>query len=311
MRLAIVVPTRNRPAELAGLLANLIGQTRRPDRIVVVDSSDGGLAGEIRAIVAASPLACGYLHHAPPSAAAQRNAGLDVVLSDSDLVALIDDDVTLDPGALEIVCRQAATLDPAIIGFGINPQDADAGRGHGRIRSSRLAETLGLYSSRNAAVAPSGWHTRTLRVGATSEAGWLTSCAVVWRAEAIRDLRFDEYFEAYSYLEDLDFSLQARHRGRFVILSDAAYLHAPAKAGRKSRFWFGRIEIRNRHYIVRKHGLSHGRFWLGAAIRAGMTGAEAAAGRRQEFGRLMGNAAEIAAIIGRLGAPRPQRGGGR
>ena len=59
MSLAIVVPTRNRPAELAGLLANLIGQTRRPDRIVVVDSSDGGLAGEIRAIVAASPLTVG------------------------------------------------------------------------------------------------------------------------------------------------------------------------------------------------------------------------------------------------------------
>ncbi|TFF25108.1 glycosyltransferase family 2 protein [Jiella endophytica] len=301
MRLCVVVPTRNRPRELAALLTNLSAQAHRPAKIVVVDGSDDCLAAEIADIVAAAGPSCRYLRHWPPSAAAQRNAGIDAVIGEADLVALIDDDVTLDPEALDVVCRKAAVLDPAIIGFGLNPLDVDAQIGHGSWKTSWLTKRLGLYSDEAAAVSPSGWHTRILHVAEETEARWLTSCAVVWRAEAISDLRFDEYFEAYSYLEDLDFSLQACRRGRFVILPDATYLHVPAKGGRKSRFWFGRIEVRNRHYIVCKHGLSRWRFWLGTAIRAAMTGAETVSGKREEFDRLVGNVAEIAAVVRRLG----------
>ena len=311
MKLAIVVPTRNRPDELQALLENLASQTRRPEAVVVVDGSDDAVSETIRVIVGASPLACRFLRHWPPSAAAQRNAGLDAVLAECDLVALIDDDVTLDNAALEILCGHAEKRDQGIVGFGLNPVDHDAHRAYGQWKVSWLTRRLGLYSDRMATVAPSGWHSRTLNVTQVTDVGWLTSCAVAWRAAAIGDLRFDEYFEAYSYLEDLDFSLQARQLGRFVILPDVTYLHAPATGGRKSRFWFGRIEIRNRHYIVCKHGLSQWRFWLGTAIRSAMTGVETVCGKREEFGRLIGNFAEIAAVVARLGAPGGQRMGRR
>ena len=118
--------------------------------------------------------------------------------------------------------------------------------------------------------------------------------AAVWRASAIRNLRFDEFFVEYSYLEDLEFSLQARKQGRFLLLPDAAFLHVPAPGGRKSRFWFGRIEVRNRHYIVRKHGLSLWRFWLGMTIRSVMTLGRGLARDPSELGRFAGNLREIA-----------------
>ena len=124
---------------------------------------------------------------------------------------------------------------------------------------------------------------------------------------AIRDIHFDEFFVQYSYLEDLEFSQQARARGRFLILPSATYLHVPAPGGRKSRFWFGRIEIRNRHYIVRKHNLSMTRFWAGATIRAGMTLIGGVTGQTGELARFFGNIMEIPALLFQPPVPRGSR----
>ena len=56
--------------------------------------------------------------------------------------------------------------------------------------------------------------------------------------------------------------------------------------------------IRNRHYIVRKHGLSRWQFWLGAGIRTAMTFGGALVGRGEDAGRLRGNLAEVLSMIG-------------
>jgi GT2 family glycosyltransferase len=303
IRLAVVTPTRNRPKEVATLLTSLRAQTLRPDLLVVVDSSDPDLRPGVRDAVQEGWPDARYIEHWPPSAAAQRNRGLDAAVEDCDLVALLDDDVTLPSDALENACREIAQCAPDFIGFGFNPSDADSVRGYGRLKSSRLARWLGLYSDRVGAVTASGWHTRLTRVGAPTEVEWLTTCAVVWKAEVIRAIRFDEFFEQYSYLEDLEFSLQAQTHGRLLALSSASFLHEPAAGGRKSRFWFGRIEIRNRLYIVRKHGLSEARFWAGALIRLGITAAEAIIGDTGEFARFFGNLVECAATLKHNAAP--------
>lgn len=295
-RLAVVVPTRNRPHEVATLLASLSVQSRRPESLVVVDSSDPDLRDQVRSAVKRGLSAALHIDHWPPSAAAQRNRGLDAVSGDCDLVALLDDDVTLPPDALETACREIADAAPDFIGFGLNPTDKDATRGYGRLKGSRLVHWLGLYCDRVGAVMPSGWHTRLLSVAQPAEVQWLTTCAAIWKASAIRNIRFDEFFEQYSYLEDLEFSLQARKNGRLLALASASFLHRPAVGGRKSRFWFGRIEIRNRLYIVRKHRLSEPRFWLGAVLRSVLTLGEGAAVRREELARLAGNVAEMASL---------------
>ena len=292
-RLAVVIPTRNRPRELASLLASLACQVRQPDIVVVVDGSDNDLRAEnTKELYAIWPLAR-YLEHWPPSAAAQRNRGLDLVLSDCDFVALLDDDITLSADALEAAIDEIVHSDDKFIGFGLNPSDADARQGYGLLRCSRIVKWLGLYSDRIAAVTLSGWHTRQVRVETSTEVEWLTTCAVIWRGSAVRRIRFDEFFEQYSYLEDLEFSLQARKCGRFLALASASVLHKPAAGGRKSAFWFGCIEIRNRLYIVRKHGLSQPRFWLGVGLRAALTLGEALSGKRAAWQRLGGNMVEV------------------
>ena len=297
VRLAVVIPTRNRPNEVATLLASLREQTCRPDLLVIVDSTDTQLRQQVRTQVELGWPGAHYIEHWPPSAAAQRNRGLDTVLGDCDLVALLDDDITLLPDALENARRDIAQSAPSFIGFGLNPVDADALRGHGALKRLRLAEALGLYSARGGAVSSSGWHTRLVHAVEPTEVEWLATIAAIWRAEAIRELRFDEYFEQYSYLEDLEFSLQASGRGRFIILPSATFLHTPALGGRKSQFWFGRIEIRNRSYIVKKHGLSLWRFWLGATIRSAMTLGVGLTRDTRELSRFFGNVYEVGRLM--------------
>ncbi len=300
-RLTVVVPTRNRPQELQTLLANLAAQSRQPDHVVVVDGSDEPIRPDIERIVAASPLRCTLKQHWPPSAAAQRNAGLAVALSQADLIAFLDDDLTLDPEALKNACRAIAECGPEFIGFGFNPVDGDAQRGHGALKAMRITEAMGLYSTRPGAVSKSGWHTRQVHVDRPTEVEWLLSGAVIWRASAVQNICFDEFFVQYSYLEDLEFGLQARRHGRFLLLPDATFLHVPASGGRKSRFWFGRIEVRNRHYIVCKHGFSLWRFWLGMTIRSTMTLGRGITRDRDELGRFGGNLYEAFGYLFRSG----------
>lgn len=297
MRLAVVIPTRNRPKEVDTVLDCLSHQSRRPDVVVVVDGSDPMLRCETIAASHRNALNIEYLQHWPPSAAAQRNAGIESIVRKSDLIALIDDDIDLPPIALSAACDAIESMPAGFVGFGFNTTEPAPKHGYGTLKSSALAERLGLYSKRVGTVSSSGWHTRLLRVSELTEVEWLLSGAVIWRASILKAMRFDEYFERYSYLEDLDLSLQARRLGgRLAILPRAEFTHRAAKGGRGSRFWFGQVEVRNRRYIVRKHGLSMSRFWLGMTIRAAATFGSIATGNWREAGRFAGNLDEIVRI---------------
>ena len=64
---------------------------------------------------------------------------------------------------------------------------------------------------------------------------------------------FDEWYSGYSYLEDLDFSYRAGREYRMAVVADARYNHYPVASGRGTAFVFGRREVLNRVYFVRKN----------------------------------------------------------
>jgi GT2 family glycosyltransferase len=100
---------------------------------------------------------------------------------------------------------------------------------------------------------------------------WLPSGASIFRREVFRENVFDEFFQSYSYLEDLDFSYSISRKGKLAIVWDAGFNHFPSSGGRVSARQFGRFEVRNRLYFVRKHHLSLTRCYVGLAIRFGMS----------------------------------------
>ena len=126
----------------------------------------------------------------------------------------------------------------------------------------------------------------------------LPSTAAVWRREIFERFRFDEFFEGYSYLEDLDFSYSVSRHYRLAIIADARYWHYPSPSGRVSQYRFGKIEVRNRLYIVRKHQLSLPRCYLGIIIRLFMTiGSALMTRKRADLQRALGNCMGIVQFL--------------
>jgi len=296
--ICFVVATKDRPDDLRRMLESLAAQTHLPDLVIVVDSS----AVPVRPVVDQfhHRLPLQYLHHQPPSGSAQRNAGIEAVPADIDLIAFLDDDATLEPDALGKMLGFWDSAPPDLGGGAFNmvnhPIQAFSG-----LKRRRLIRALGVYSGEPGRVTPSGWQTMTGFVSKDTYVDWLPSGAVAWRADVLKTCRFDEFFNGYSYLEDLDFSFTIRRRWRLAVVADARYAHHPSVNRHASNYAFGKTEVRNRLYFVTKHGLSYGKCWLGLMLRMGITICDAAARLdRGALSRMLGNCAGMTAEVRRL-----------
>jgi glycosyltransferase involved in cell wall biosynthesis len=277
------------------MLDSLRQQTHRPEVVVIVDSSGvpvSRIAEEFR-----RQLAITYMHHRPPSASAQRNAGIKLVQRDIEFIAFLDDDATLEPDALEQILAFWMTAASDVGGVALNlvnhPDQAMS-----RLKRSSVLRALGVYSADTGRVMPSGWQTLIGFLEKNTEVDWLPSTAAVWRSEILRTFNFDEFFSGYSYLEDLDFSYTVRRRWRLFVAADARYHHYPSSIRHTGQYSFGKTEVRNRLYFVRKHDLSTPKCWLGLILRTAMTIFSSATHVDADtFLRALGNFAGMAAEL--------------
>jgi hypothetical protein len=76
---------------------------------------------------------------------------------------------------------------------------------------------------------------------------------VVYRRQVIEKYSFDEWFRGYSYLEDLDFSYTLGKEYRLAVVANAQFHHYPSEIGRLNPYVFGKREVVNRLYFVKKH----------------------------------------------------------
>ena len=264
-KIAFVVATKDRPNELRTMLESLSRQTRLPDRVVIVDSSgapDEAIASEFPSM----PVK--YIRYTEkPSASGQRNFGLSAVDEGIDLIGFLDDDTEFEPDSLEKMMAfwESAPDDVGGAAFNmVNHPELAASS----LKTSRLAERLGLYSRQKGKVLPSGFHTMIGYVTETTFVDWLPTTAVIWRREIFDEHRFDEWFEGYSYLEDLDFSYRVGRKHKLAVVAKARYYHYPAPTGRGSNFIFGKREVLNRLYFCKKYQeLSISKCYLALIIR--------------------------------------------
>jgi glycosyltransferase involved in cell wall biosynthesis len=288
--ISLIVATKDRPDDLRKLLESLRCQTVAPAEIVVVDASRKAVE---RVIGEFPELTIRYLRHWPPSASAQRNAGIRACDPRSTLIGFADDDTTFEPQAFANILNFWEEAAPDILGAAFNLRNYPI-RGNGFLKRGVLAEKLGLYSSKPGNVSLSGWQTVVGEVRETLFVEWLPSTAAIFRRTVFRGSVFDEFFQSYSYLEDLDFSYTISRTGRLAIVADAGFLHFPSSGGRVSARQFGRFEVRNRLYFVRKHCLSTARCYLGLAVRLAMSiGSGLAHWNTDLFLRALGNMEEL------------------
>lgn len=241
-RLAYVVPTYNRPDDLRLLFESLVAQTDAPDQIIVVDASDApadGLSADF------PQLAVDWVRVRPPSLARQRNLGMAAVRADIDVAGYLDDDLELEPEATARMRRFWSQAGDEVGGaaFAITNQ---------RVAAGRLDRLFGHSGSSPGAVLRSGFAVSIPFFTETTRTEWLYGGATMWRRRVIDAFQYDEWYIGHGYLEDVDFSYRVSRRFALYVVGDArtAHWHRPMRPDRMTAF--GRQQIVNRLYFIRK-----------------------------------------------------------
>lgn len=213
-----VIPTKDRPDAVGEAIRVLVGQTRRPQRIVVVDASARQYApaahAEVEIVVVASR----------PSTSAQRNLGARQV--ETPIVLFLDDDVRLPPDYAEtLLARWEATGLEALGGVAgtpaFVPHQGPAARALRRLLMLNYVDPSGeamtLRRSGNVRYVPEP--RGAVRVPA------LGAGATAYRTDLVRAHPFDERFEGYAPGEDLEMAFRVGQAAPLVQTPEVTWEH--------------------------------------------------------------------------------------
>ena len=148
-----------------------------------------------------------------------------------------------------------------ILGYGFNQINKIKISNLEKIKNLKIIKLIGLYSDQPGVILNSGWQTKIINLRKNIFTDWMHSAALIIPTEKLKS-KFDETFGMYSYLEDLDFSMQMKNKnkkGKFLVVSSAIFYH-PNIIERNS-FAFGKLEFVNRYKIVKKHNLKYINFF--------------------------------------------------
>lgn len=183
------------------------------------------------------------LHSATDGIPRQRNLAIDELnrsgfLSSPSFCAFLDDD--LRPANQWLEQAAAAFQSDAIAGL----------QGHliseGRLRTAGLGEQDAAEFLRNDRPPESS----RLKTSST-----LYGCNMAFRNFVLTSCRFDERLPLYAWLEDVDFSGQAKKRGRLVKAPLCRSVHMRVGGGRIEDTKLGYSQISNPIYLVNKRTL--------------------------------------------------------
>lgn len=259
---SLIIPTRNRLICLEKLLIQLDLYKIKFLEKIIVDSSDIKISPSVKSL--ARKYSAKYFN-TKASTSLQRNYGLKKVIKKNKYVMFLDDDVIFFKDSFNQMDK-TIKKNIMISGYGFNQVALIKEDIFERIKNSNFVKSIHLYSSSPGRVTRGGWHTKILNIKKDIFVDWIYTTACIYRFQDIKNYRFDETFGRYSYLEDLDFSLNLKKNNKRIIISHLAkYIH-PANVDR-SGFKFGITEVINRYKIVKKNYLNKIIFFISLFIR--------------------------------------------
>jgi glycosyltransferase involved in cell wall biosynthesis len=234
MRVSVIICSFGRPAVLHDTVQSLLNQSYPLDEIIIGSpSSEHILESTLK-----HPRVKFLL--TPTGLTVQRNACLSSVLPSSDLIAFFDDDMEFSVSYMETMVALFETNPDLIASSGNLLYDGGISKLVSRDRAAQLC----------LAKAPTWQKERAVRTSPRQNA---YGCNMVYRASAIRDLRFDERLPLYGWLEDSDFSHASTHGRRAPVNNlDAHAVHLGWRGGRIAGKKLGFSQIVNSFYLWRK-----------------------------------------------------------
>jgi GT2 family glycosyltransferase len=229
--ISVVVPTKNRPDEVACLLASVRAQPTLPLEIIVVDQSTPAYDLEAfpELIHLHDPLIGG--------ASAARNRGAE--LARGDVLFFLDDDVVLETDCVREIAREFATR-PELVGAQCtihNPWD-DA--------------PVTLYDVSTLIFEHGFFDSRPIRRRDEQIPRLIDGLASVYRRELFVNERFDEALPGYSLAEDWDLTKRAARYGELTIVTSARVTHKHSPKNRHDAAAYMKLRRTNILYLYDK-----------------------------------------------------------
>jgi GT2 family glycosyltransferase len=243
MRHEMIICTKDRPDDLRSCLESVAVQTRPPDRVIVVDSSDADFTRSVTEEFAkVSGLAVEFIRAAPRKTV-QINVALGLLEESTDIVHFTDDDVILDAEYLSQILAVFEAR-PGCGGVGGRLLDPPRRRAKGLVKWYRYAFLLD--SPRQGALLPSGTNVMCRTGHRPRRVDWLVGCSMSYRRRSIGGLRFDETRAGNGMGEDVDFSARVAARADLVWTPLAVLDHRESPINREGELVVRRRIIRSR-----------------------------------------------------------------
>jgi len=250
IKIAYIIPTfdipKDRKNDLKRLLDSIKIQTVVPDQIIIVDASK---EKQNKIYQDYNELNLTFEHIYPPSLASQRNIGVKKLDDNINIYGFIDDDVVLEKNSTEEMVKFWMSADDSIGGasFSIINQP--------NIPHKNIKKFFLLDSSKYGKVLRSGFAASIPSLDKTTEVEWLYGGATMWRRKILESLSYDEWFEGHGYQEDFDFSFRVKSDldYKLFVVGSAKVLHHSRSIPPNKEMDFGKQQIINRLYIVKKY----------------------------------------------------------
>ncbi|MFA4859286.1 glycosyltransferase family 2 protein [Methanoregula sp.] len=245
-KFALIIPTRNRPEILLKLLGSIQMQDVLPDQTIIVDGSDLPIRSRIEAFFPDNTI---YVHCFPPSLTKQRNAGLAHLDKNITLIGYLDDDIELEPAAVQALLSFFETAPADMGGASFNIINVPPKK-----KLITFIRKLFLIDGDvPGKVLKSGFCTSIFPMDADVDCNWLCGGATVWRRELFKTFSFDEWFAGWAYHEDADFSYRVSKHYRLAGIHSAKVTHNPPPFNKTKQKQLGMMAVINRYYFVTKN----------------------------------------------------------
>ncbi|MBZ9628922.1 glycosyltransferase [Psychroflexus sp. CAK1W] len=272
MHLTLIVCTYKRPESLLRLLDSVEQQSHLPDDILIIDGSPDE---ETAFALKKTDLAQLRYHKVNPEQRGltkQRNIGIELCNSTTDVVAFLDDDIVLEKEYFKNLLSTYFEYPEAIAvgGYIINDiqwkenegnekqnQHSFCFDGYCRAESSRfkIRANLGLAPNRPPGHLPKFSHGRSIGFlppsGKTYPVEQFMGGVSSYKKEVFNKIRFSTYFEGYGLYEDADFCFRLLKYGQLYVNTAARCEHHHHPSGRPNQFTYGQMVVRNGWYVWR------------------------------------------------------------
>ena len=287
----IIIPTRNRIKELTNTLNFLNNNNFFFKKVVIVDSSNFNIKKKIKKKINSYDLNI-KLVDSQPSTCLQRNIGFNFIKNEEHIMFLDDDNIFYEDAfhKMEIFLKKNKNF----VGVAFNQIYNYQYNFLDKLKKNFIFNKIGIYNSENGGFSRSGWQSKFINFNKDSIVQWLPTRAVIYKSNEIKNLRFENKLGVYGYLEDLDFSLELKKRGNLWVCSEAKYTHD--QSINRSGFEFGKKEVKNRYYIVKKHHLNKNLFFMTLFLRIILTFSKGIIGDLNSTKRVLGNIIGICTI---------------